>query len=108
MGGNEELDKFPALAKEYQTRLDFHAVGITVLEILMSLLPTTALGTEEMWSLQAAWNQYWQDATRFWKRTMEVFDSGEDPAELKRWIRTEGRVVETLGADLAVLRGALR
>jgi serine/threonine protein kinase len=108
MGGNEELDKFPALAKEYQTRLDFHAVGITVLEILMSLLPTIALGTEEMWSLQAAWNQYWQDATRFWKRTMEVFDSGEDPAELKRWIRTEGRVVETLGADLAVLRGALR
>jgi len=108
IGGSDELERLPALAQEYKNRLDFHAVGITVLEILMLLLPPSAFGSEEMRSLQAAWNQYWQDATRFWKRTMAVFDSGEDPARLKQWIRTEGRVLETIGNDLAVLRCSLR
>lgn len=108
VGGSDELDKLPHLSKEYQTRLDFHALGITVLEILMSLLPASAFAIDEIWSLQAAWNQYWKDVTRFWKRTMEVFDSGQDPVHLKQWIRTEGRVVDTLGADLLSLRSALR
>jgi len=108
VGGSDELEQFPALAQEYQSRLDFHAVGITVLQVLMSLLPTTALEGEEIWSLQAAWDQYWQDATCFWKRTMQVFDSGQDPCHLKQWIRTHGRVVETLSDDLALLRSALR
>lgn len=108
IGGSDELERQLPLSQEYQTRLDFHALGITVLEILMSLLPPTALATDEMWALQAAWEQYWQNVTDFWKRTMAVFDSGEDPARLKHWIRNDGRVLETIGSDLAVLRTALK
>jgi hypothetical protein len=108
IGGSDELERYPALAQEYQTRLDLHAVGITVLEVLLALLPAAALASEEMRNLQAAWNQYWHDATHFWKRTMQVFDSGQDPTRLKQWIRNEGRVLETLSTDLASLRHALR
>jgi len=108
VSGAEELTKAVALGKEYQTRLDFHAVGITVLEVVMTLLPPSALAKEEINALHVAWNQYWQDVTRFWKRTMEVFDSGQDPTPLKLWIRGGGRVNEILGADLAALRTALR
>jgi len=108
VSGSDVLEMSPALAQEYKTRLDFHAVGITVLEILMMLLPPSALSSEEMRSLQAAWNQYWQNVTGFWKRTMQIFESGEDPVRLKQWLRTEGRVSETVGNDLAVLRSALR
>jgi hypothetical protein len=106
--GSPELDQMPALSREYQERLDFHAVGITVLEVLMQLLPQAALDAEAIQSLRAAWSAYWQDVHRFWTKTMEVFDSGEDPSEFKRWIKGEGQVAEILGARLTAIRSALR
>jgi serine/threonine protein kinase len=106
--GSPELDQMPALSREYQERLDFHAVGITVLEVLMQLLPQAALDAEAIQGLRSAWTAYWQDVHRFWTKTMEVFDSGEDPSEFKRWIKGEGQVAEILGARLTAIRAALR
>merc|ERR1711862_306970 len=106
--GSSELDKTPVLSREYQERLDFHAVGITVLEILMQLLPYTAPDAETVQPLRVAWTAYWQDVHCFWKRTMEVFDSGEDPSEFKRWIKAEGQVIQKLGVRLSAIRAALR
>jgi serine/threonine protein kinase len=108
VSGSRELDKKPALSREYQQRLDFHAVGITVLEVLMTLLPLVAVNGGAIQSLRTAWGKYWQDVNYFWKRTMEVFDSGQDPSELKRWIKMEGRVTEVLSAHITSIRTALR
>lgn len=123
--GWEELSKYPPLAEEYQSQLDFHALGITALQVLAAMSsiestdcsPGAADGShpdgfnmdlpDEVRILQQAWSQYWADATRFWERLLDVFRKGGDQNGLKVACITEG-VHNTIGQDLANLRQALR
>mmetsp|Transcript_114110 Transcript_114110/g.227078 ORF Transcript_114110/g.227078 Transcript_114110/m.227078 type:complete len:722 (+) Transcript_114110:196-2361(+) len=110
--GWQELSKYPPLSIEYQTQLDFHALGITALQIVAALSPpaseddTNSLAPQFM-SLQIAWDQYWSNVTHFWQRLLDVFRTGGDQTALKMKCINDG-VHNTVGADLAALRAAIR
>jgi serine/threonine protein kinase len=110
--GWKELSKYPPLSHEYQTQLDFHALGITALQILAALSPpatkeNTGSITPHVRALQVAWDQYWQNVTCFWQRLLEVFRTGGDQNALKVACINE-RVHNIVGANLAALRSAMR
>jgi len=135
--GWQELAKYPALSAEYQTHLDLHALGITALQVWASMMNSAVqaknnteanagrsgyalpqIGSarspweaeklpEEVLHLHAAWEQYWQDATRFWERLLDCFRNSGDQNSLKGWCISEG-VHNIIGQDLANLRTALR
>jgi hypothetical protein len=123
--GYQELTKYPALTIEYQTHLDLHALGITALQVwacmIAAALPEKKKSNEvsarnpgepeqipeEVIELHAAWEQYWQDATRFWERLLDCFRNNGDQNSLKGWCITEG-VHNIIGQDLANVRTALR
>eukprot|EP00747_Dinoflagellata_sp_TGD_P067481 gnl/TRDRNA2_/TRDRNA2_155289_c0_seq1.p1 gnl/TRDRNA2_/TRDRNA2_155289_c0~~gnl/TRDRNA2_/TRDRNA2_155289_c0_seq1.p1 ORF type:complete len:313 (-),score=56.54 gnl/TRDRNA2_/TRDRNA2_155289_c0_seq1:77-991(-) len=114
--GWQELVKYPTLSTEYQTLLDFHAFGITALQVLaamMSIPPDAEAGTdgdklpEEVHALQAAWEKYWEDATHYWERLLDTFRHNKDQNALKVWCIDEG-VHNVIGRDLYNLRNALR
>jgi len=107
--GWQELSKYPPLSAEYQQQLDFHALGITALQILAAMAPQVDDDNlaPQFKALQVAWERYWEDATRFWQRLLEVFRHGGDQNALKVSCITEG-VHNIVGADLAALRLALR
>jgi len=62
---------------------------------------------DEVVKLHTAWEQYWQDATRFWERLLDCFRNSGDQNSLKGWCISEG-VHNIIGQDLANLRTALR
>lgn len=107
--GWQELSKYPPLATEYQAQLDFHALGVTALQVLAAMSPRADSDglPQELRALQKAWDQYWEDATRFWQRLLDVFRRGGDQNALKVACIAEG-VHNTVGANLAALRMALR
>jgi len=110
--GWQELSKYPPLSMEYQTHLDFHALGITALQIVAALSPPAAEDdtsslTPQFRALQIAWDKYWSDVTRFWQRLLDVFRTGGDQNALKIACINEG-VHNIVGADLAALRAAIR
>lgn len=107
--GWQELSKYPPLSIEYQQQLDFHALGITALQVLAAMAPQVDDDNlaPQFKTLQVAWERYWEDSTRFWQRLLEVFRHGGDQNALKVSCITEG-VHNIVGADLAALRSALR
>jgi len=107
--GWQELSKYPTLSAEYQAHLDFHALGITALQVLAAVSPRVEDEglPRQLGALQAAWDRYWEEATRFWQRLLDVFRRGGDQNALKVACITEG-VHNTVGANLAALRTALR
>jgi len=110
--GWRELSKYPPLSQEYQTQLDFHALGITALQVLAALSPpaskeSTGSITPQFKALQVAWDQYWQNVTRFWQRLLNVFRTGGDQNALKVAC-IEEHVHNIVGANLAALRSAMR
>jgi len=107
--GWQEVAKYPQLLTEYRTQLDLHAMGITALQVLATMCPHfTGEGLPvEIQELQSAWEQYWGDVTRFWRRLLDVFRHGGDQNALKITCITES-VHNIIGADLAALRMALR
>jgi len=124
--GWQELVKYPALASEYQTHLDLHALGITALQvwacviaaaIKMAKRPNEGGSVnhngdvermpDEVVNLHAAWEAYWQDATRFWERLLDCFRNSGDQNALKGWCISEG-VHNIIGQGLANVRTALR
>jgi len=107
--GWQELSKYPPLSIEYQQQLDFHALGITALQVLAAMAPQVDDDNlaPQFKALQVAWERYWEDSTRFWQRLLEVFRHGGDQNALKVSCITEG-VHNIVGADLAALRSALR
>uniref|UniRef100_A0A7S4UG06 Protein kinase domain-containing protein n=1 Tax=Alexandrium monilatum TaxID=311494 RepID=A0A7S4UG06_9DINO len=107
--GWQELSKYPPLSAEYQAQLDFHALGITAFQVLAAMAPSVRGDSlpPELQALQASWEQYWEDATRFWQRLLEVFRNGGDQNALKVACIAEG-VHNIVGANLASLRLALR
>lgn len=124
--GWQELVKYPALASEYQTHLDLHALGITALQVWGNVI-ASAINTakrpneggsvnhngdaermpDEVVNLHAAWEAYWQDATRFWERLLDCFRNSGDQNALKGWCIAEG-VHNIIGQGLANVRTALR
>jgi hypothetical protein len=120
--GWQELAKYPGLATEYQTHLDLHALGITVLQVLAGMAvespsaqddpqrrpsPDTENLPEEVTVLLTAWDKYWKDAMMYWERLLECFRNHGDQNSLKGWCISEG-VHNIIGQDLADLRTALR
>lgn len=132
--GWQELVKYPALSSEYQNQLDLHSLGITALQVLAAMAPVPpqpqpaavartptngevpeATGgssssdglPEEVVALYHSWEQYWQDATRYWSRLLECFRNHGDQNSLKGMCIQEG-VHNIIGQDLASLRTALR
>jgi len=107
--GWQELSKYPPLSVEYQQQLDFHALGITALQVIAAMAPQVDDESlaPQFKALQVAWDRYWEDSTRFWQRLLEVFRHGGDQNALKVSCITEG-VHNIVGADLAALRSALR
>jgi len=96
--GWRELAATPALCFEYQTRLDLHGLGITALQVLSELLPPVPENSDELSAaegedgdqfthligvLQAAWDRYWENVTRFWKALLDTFRSNGDWNSLK-------------------------
>jgi len=130
--GWQELSKYQVLAVEYQTQLDMHAFGITTLQVLAAMCPMSTstnptpgrLASEagrvgfgggaggetlpdEVRALQAAWDRYWQDMTRFWERLLDVFRNNGDQNALKGSCIVDG-VHNVVGQNLAVLRSTIR
>jgi len=116
--GCEELSKYPQLATEYQAQLDLHALGVTALQIIAASLspdagPNGAAQNAsralpaEFAAVKESWDRYWEDATEYWERLLNVFRNGGDQFALKASCIETG-VHNIVGARLASLRAALR
>lgn len=122
-GGFQELAKYPGLAVEYENHLDFHAMGITALQVWaamaydwnansrLSRTSGEAVSVDEMpdeaTALLTAWGRYWKDATLYWQKLLDCFRNHGDQNALKGWCIGEG-VHNTIGQHLADVRTALR
>jgi len=125
-GGWQELAKYPALAIEYETQLDLHAMGITALQVWSAMAydwsaqkrssrtmgevdirPSCDDTPEEVTVLLTAWGRYWKDATFFWQKLLDCFRNQGDQNALKGWCIAEG-VHNAVGQHLADVRTALR
>jgi len=111
--GGQELAKQPQLLHEYRTQLDLHALGITALQLFVEMMPQPVAGTaaanilpEEFRILKRAWDQYWQDAYRFWEPLFHAFERKTDWAKLRQSYLASN-VHLKIGEDLANLRQAL-
>lgn len=113
-GENEVLDSRPGLRKEYEERLDTHAVALVVLEALAKLSPpkvyddislprkvSTVL--VKVLKVGAAWEEYWSHSSRFWKVVFGAFANGEDLMELKTAC-AEVSVHSVIQEDLVTMR----
>ncbi|CAK0893981.1 unnamed protein product, partial [Prorocentrum cordatum] len=107
------LCRSPELRREYQTRMDSHALGVTALRCLMELWrpsqecePDGVLG-ERLRLLRSAWKRYWSDSERFWQPVYRVFQKGGDFGKLRSAYVAAG-VHHALRDDLQALHRALR
>jgi serine/threonine protein kinase len=110
--GGQKLSERHNLMMEYRTQLDTHALGITALQVFIELLthPTSPAAAssvpEEVWTLRHAWEQYWQDAYRFWEPLFKAFENKTDWNSLRqRYI--SNKVHSIMDKDLQQLRRAL-
>lgn len=117
--GADKLSRHPGLELEYKMHLDFHSLGISALQVLLMLAPMEheeiRLEDKEdeddellsrLWQLQRTWEQYWEDATKFWQCIYDTFRSGGDFKSLKAaYVRAD--VHESVRRDLTALRASL-
>jgi len=116
--GSGALEEQPGLRREYETRLDLHALGLSALEVLVRLMPSSpsdeaseqeppATALAGLQGLRAAWAKYWQDVSRFWEVVYGAYAGGKDIRELKAAC-TEVGVHAIVATGLRQLRAALR
>lgn len=106
--------------------LDLHSLGLSAVQVLVEMSPQphspdsgdcSGIYLEDsdeyddelltrLWCLRTAWQQYWEDATRFWQCIYDTFRSGGDFKALKAaYVRAD--VHETVRRSLLALRAAL-
>jgi len=115
--GCDALAVKPALLAEYMNLLDFHAFGITALQVLSELsVPfseaeigcagAAATVFSALQVLESAWGQYWEHAVLYWRGIFETCrDSGDIQAVRKQYKAQDVRKI--IRQDLCLLRGAL-
>lgn len=91
--GADYLEERPHLCKQYQSRLDIHALGITAIEILCTgALALRSAGapagdTASCWSeLLDAWKQYHETVSDWWQAIYSVFSAGGDFRPVHAWL----------------------
>lgn len=107
--GGVKLLKNTPLMMEYSTQLDLHALGITALQVLVELLPSSFNRgvPDELKLLRRTWKNYWKDAVRAWEPLYAAFEKRADWESLRATY--ESTAVHSLIADnLCQLRRALR
>lgn len=94
-GEEEVLDERPRLRAEYEERLDLHSVALTALEVFVKISPSPSSGSRgesdrgsgntlrEFCDLIAAWEEYWQEASRHWSAVFGAYSEGGDVSALK-------------------------
>mmetsp|Transcript_25049 Transcript_25049/g.45969 ORF Transcript_25049/g.45969 Transcript_25049/m.45969 type:complete len:1050 (-) Transcript_25049:47-3196(-) len=117
--GCYDLATAVSLCLEYQTHLDLQGLGITAMQVLIEMMPTSANGKSfdsveglgklvppEFWQLGIVWDEYWDAATRFWTALLDTFRNNGDWNVLKNEFIQIG-VHDVLGRKLAALRKVL-
>jgi len=132
-GGVSALEDIPGLCEEYKVHLDFHALGITALQVLEELsglrvlddlmflpgkkqdMPNSESVTfpacsmnlvGKLHDLQAAWQTYREHSVQRWRGIYDAFCTGNTESIQQKYL-TEG-VHHTIRKDLCLLRKALR
>jgi hypothetical protein len=119
--GAEKVSRCAGLELEYKMHLDVHSLGLSAVQVLVELSPQPHSADDEsrqdndeyddelltrLWCLRTAWQQYWEEATRFWQCIYDTFRSGGDFKALKAaYVRAD--VHETMRRSLLSLRGAI-
>jgi len=113
--GWQKVSKYPPLTREYQTHLDLHALGITIVQILCDMCPGNNSNldggvchelAQKVLAVRLAWTRYWDDVSKYWAILIDVFRNNGDQNALKKFCITE-QVHNVVGADLASLRRAI-
>jgi len=115
--GWHKVAKYPSLTREYQTHLDLHALGITIVQILLDMCPASGNNSnldvgvchelaQKVLAVRLAWTRYWDDVSKYWAILIDVFRNNGDQNALKKFCIAE-QVHNVVGADLASLRRAI-
>lgn len=115
--GWREVAANPVLLAEYEHRLDFHALGLTAVQVVAETLPLPleapdgAAGPasdtpEEFWALQRAWIRYWNRVLALHCELVEVFTSKGDWDVVKAQYIQDG-LHERIADDMSEIRKAL-
>jgi len=101
LSGAKDLLAHPPLCLEYLTRLDFHALGITALELFVEMLPRRWIVEDrpsndkdgsghqaaswfgKLAKLQIGWQTYWKFVADLHRDLMAIFHNGGDWNQLK-------------------------
>eukprot|EP00434_Breviolum_minutum_P024121 symbB.v1.2.021293.t1/scaffold1830.1/size100772/2 len=108
--GADYLEERPNLCRQYQSRLDIHALGITAIEILCTgALALRSAGAPAgdaaaCWSdLLDSWKEYHETVSDWWQAIYSVFSCGGDFRPVHAWL------VEIAAPEkILVLVGAMR
>lgn len=123
--GPRALVARPTLCSEYKTHLDLHALGATALQVLAELAPAPSSpllptgiddcqkarvseAVEMLRELTAAWDRYWEFASRVWRRLFDAYR--ENDATLAR-VKAECRTSEVhakIAESLHAIRDAAK
>lgn len=108
--GADYLEERPNLCRQYQSRLDIHALGITAIEILctgalaLRTAGAPAGDAAACWSeLLDAWKEYHETVSDWWQAIYSVFSCGGDFRPVHAWLVEIGAPDKILG-----LVGAMR
>lgn len=113
--GAEELSRRPDLLFEFGSCLDFHALGLVALQLLVERLAGVAsqndadcsdLLLSKLSALEQAWQRYWHDVSSCWRRVVEASRRNGDIAVLQAsFVRLS--VHKIVRRDLRALHAAL-
>ncbi|CAE7038422.1 unnamed protein product [Symbiodinium natans] len=105
--GADYLEQRPNFCRQYKSRLDIHALGITAIEVLCTkalALRTAGASAGEIpscWSsLLDAWKQYHETVSDWWQAIYTVFSAGGDFRPVHAWlveIAAPDKVVSLVG-----------
>lgn len=123
--GAEKVSRCAGLELEYKMHLDLHSLGLSAVQVLVELCPQPYSAEDDpnaasmqdhdeyddlllhrLWCLRTAWQQYWDEATKFWQCIYETFRTQGDFKALKvAYVKAD--VHETVRRSLITLRTAL-
>jgi len=123
--GAEKVSRCAGLELEYKMHLDVHSLGLSAVQVLVELCPQPHSADEasnaatwqesaeyddelltRLWCLKTAWQQYWEEATKFWQCIYDTFrQSGDFKALKAAYVRAD--VHETVRRSLIALRSAI-
>lgn len=105
--GADYLEERPNFCRQYKSRLDIHALGITAIEVLCTkplALRTAGAPAGDVpscWSsLLDAWKQYHDTVSDWWQAIYSVFSAGGDFRPVHAWlveIAAPDKVVSLVG-----------